>query len=468
MKISFYGASGEVTGSCYYVETSKARVLVDFGLHQGTREQQKRNKNLPPIVFDRLDAVVLTHAHIDHSGRLPLLKRQKYTRSIYCTPATRDLVDLLLRDSAHIQQADAERMTRRNVRLGKPHVRPLYSVEDAIAILEQLSVIPYEKPTQVAPGVSIRFVDAGHILGSASVEMTIEEPGKKRVVVFSGDIGQSGMPLLRDPTPLRNADLVLMESTYGDRDHRPLEQTIEEAAGIMREAVWNKEKVLIPSFAVGRSQLILYYLNKLARSGRVPEFPVFLDSPMAIDALKLYRKHLNVLDAETREQTRDGEYPLNVPNLTCTVSPDESRKINDMHCCAVVIAGSGMCTGGRIIHHLRHNIWRRNVTVLIVGYQAQGTLGRELVQGASHVRIFGERVIVRATIKTLGGLSAHAGQSELLAWAGNFEKNENGKRPRFVLTHGEPGARIALQHKMMEKLDIEPQLPEWGDEISLD
>lgn len=467
MKISFYGAAGEVTGSCYYVETSRARVLVDFGLHQGTREQRQRNRVLPPVPFDRLDAVVLTHAHIDHSGRLPLLKRQGYTRQIYCTPATRDLVDLLLRDSAELQQADAKRMTKRNERRGKPAVKPLYSVEDAIAILDQLSTLRYDTPAEVAPGVSIRFVDAGHILGSASIEMTVVDGGVKRVIVFSGDIGQNGMPLLRDPTPLAKADLVLMESTYGDRDHRPLEQTIEEAAGIMREAVWNKEKVLIPSFAVGRSQLILYYLNKLARSGRVPEFPVFLDSPMAIDALKLYRKYLHVLDAETREQTRNGEYPLDVPNLTCTVTPDESRKINDMHCCAVVIAGSGMCTGGRIIHHLRHNIWRRNVTVLIVGYQAHGTLGRQLVEGAKFVRIFGERVIIRATVRTLGGLSAHAGQSELLAWAGNYEKNAAGQRPRFVLTHGEPGARAALQAKLKATLAIDAELPEWGGSITL-
>jgi len=468
--ISFYGAAGEVTGSCYLVETVRARVLVDFGLHQGDRTAAEKNRRLPPIDAPRLDAVVVTHAHIDHTGRLPLLAGAGFRGRIHVTPATKDLCGILLRDSAHIQDMDAARDTVRSRRKGGPDVPPLYTIADVESILARLDATPYESRVEVAPGVTVRFVDSGHMLGSASVVLTAEEPGSPpRTVVFSGDVGPRGVPLLQDPVIPRapsglTTDMVILESTYGDRDHQSLADTVEQAAGIVREAVWDKQKVLVPAFAVGRSQLVVHYLGELARDGRVPKFPVYLDSPMAIAALGLYRRFATDLDEASR--LRGGQFALDIPGLHPVQTGDESRQLNNREGAAVIIAGSGMCNGGRIVHHLKHNLWKKNVQVLIAGYQAVGTLGRQLVDGADMVRIHGDEIAVRAKVHTLGGFSAHAGRHELINW-GEAAARASATLPRMVLTHGEAGPRAALRDALTQRLGVAADCPAWGDRIPI-
>lgn len=463
MRISLCGAAREVTGSGYLVETATARVLVDFGMFQGSRAIEARNPNLAPVDPLSLDAVVLTHAHLDHTGRLPLLPSRGFRGPIHATPATVDFAALILNDSARLQQADAARHYRRLLRAGREPIAPLYGPSDIDALTSLYSALAYDERREIADGIAIRLVDAGHILGSASVEMTVREHGRERVVVFSGDVGLKGSPILRDPTPLEHADLVFLESTYGDRDHRSQEETIREFHEIIAGAVRERRKVLIPAFAIGRTQEILYHLSEMVRGGRLPEFPVFLDSPMAIAATRLYAKHQALFDEEAGAMMRRGPFLHDLGGLRFTESVDESRALDDRWDTAVILAGSGMCDGGRIVHHLRHNLWRRNVAVLIVGFQVEGSLGRRLVDGAREVRIFGEKVAVRASIHTLGGFSAHAGQSELVEWAGHL----TGSHPRFVLTHGEPKACDALRAALQTRLGIQAECAEPGVGISL-
>lgn len=471
MKLTTFGAAGEVTGSCYLVETNAARVLVDFGLHQGTHEERGRNLRLPPIDFASLDAVVLTHAHLDHSGRLPLLAKTGFRGNIYCTPPTRDFCDILLRDSARLQESDAERQTFRNARRGGPPVHPLYTEAEIDAIMPRFQTRPYGETFEVAPGIRVRFSDAGHMLGSASIDMRLEDraadgSAQVRTIIFSGDIGPTGIPLLRDPEPPipepgREVDVVVMESTYGDRDHRSLTDTMEETAGVVREAVWAREKMLVPSFAVGRAQLMVHVLATLVRDGRTPKFPVYLDSPMAIAATQLYRKYLTQLDEIA--QSKHGGLSLDLADLRLSESAEDSQRLNKVEGAAVIIAGSGMCSGGRILHHFKHNIWKRDVQILITGYQGHGTLGRQLVEGAKFIKLFGERIAVRAKVHTLGGLSAHAGKSGLIEWAANYRPREKGRpAPRFVLTHGERTPRHALRITLRQGLSFESECPEWG------
>lgn len=466
MKLHFHGAAGEVTGSCTLVDTAAARVLVDFGMHQGSDLADRRNRRLPaPLASGgakRLNAVVLTHAHIDHIGRLPLLPREGYRGPIWCTRPTAALAAILLRDSAKIQEEDAAKLLRRRRRAGRDHVTPLYTSAEVEQVLPLLRTVEYDAATEVADGVRVRMVDAGHILGAASVELTIDAP-VKRTIVFSGDLGPRGMPLMRDPTTLLDADLVVLESTYGDRDHRSFDRTLAEFESIIKDAVWDREKVLIPSFAVGRAQQLVYQLGILSRGNRVPVFPVFLDSPMAIEALDLHRRYLDFLDADTRKAAAAGQQPLYPENLTLTPTPDDSRRLNDLEGAAVIIAGSGMCTGGRILHHLRHNVWRKGVHVMIVGYQPSGSRGRQLVDKAPAIRIWGDPIAVRAEIHTLGGFSAHAGQSGLLEWTSHFK----GANPRFLLNHGEDKPRAALASALAQRFGFNVQAPGLGETIEL-
>ncbi len=464
MKLTFFGAAGEVTGSCTLLETDRARVLVDFGLHQGGVTSEVRNHRIPPFDGPRLDAVLLTHAHVDHVGRLPLLPVTGFNGPIFATPPTCDFCPIMLGDSARVQESDVERNNRRRARQGKPPVQALYTEAEVDRVLPLLRPVPYETPREVAPGVTARWVDAGHMLGSASIELRVEEKGGTKTIVFSGDVGPHGAALLRDPTNLRHADLVVMESTYGDRNHQPLDATVAEFEEIIKQAVWSKERILIPAFAVGRSQQMIYYLGELARSGRVPKFPVYLDSPMAIKAMDLYKKYQSQMDAETLRLIGEGTNPLFIPDLHCTASSEESRQLNDMHGCFVVVAASGMCNGGRILHHLRHGLWRRDAHVVIAGFQAAGSLGRQIVDGASRVRINGEWIAVRAKVHTLGGFSAHAGQGELLDWARCFV---DGGIPRFVLNHGEEKARGVLRGLIEVGMKAKVTSPEWGESVEL-
>jgi metallo-beta-lactamase family protein len=463
MRLSFYGAAGEVTGSCYLVETDRARVLVDFGMHQGSIEAERRNRRFPPIDPEHLHAVVLTHAHLDHCGRLPLLPLHGYRGRIHCTPATAHLTDLILEDAANIQESDAERVNRRRARQDRDPVTALYTRADVEPVRHLLSTTEYDQPVEIAPGISVRFVDAGHILGSASVEMKVREAGQERTIAFSGDIGERGTPLLKDPTPIEHADIVLLESTYGDRDHRGREASVAELLDVFRTSIASGGKVLIPAFAIGRTQTLIYHLGELSRAGKLGPTSVYIDSPMAIETTTLYRKHRECFDEETWALINAGQTPLSFPNLHYARTGQESARLNDADGGVVVIAASGMCTGGRILHHLRHSLWKPETHVVFVGFQAEGTLGRRLVDGAKLVRVMGEPIAVKAQVHTVNGFSAHAGQSGLVAWA----QAVNTPKPRVFLTHGETPARDALSRVLAQTLGWAPQHPQYCDSVEL-
>jgi metallo-beta-lactamase family protein len=463
MNITLYGAAGEVTGSAYHLEADQAHVLVDFGIFQGSRADEQRNVVPDALDEGALDAMVLTHAHLDHSGRLPLLARAGYRRPIYATRGTIDIVGLLLRDSARIQEDDARRENRRRERARRPPLQPAYTERDVERLLGLLEPLPYDRALEVAPGVTARAVEAGHVLGSASLELTVEEGGRRASVVFSGDVGPRGVPILRDPEPPARADLVFLESTYGDRDHRPLAETVAEFEQLVLQAALNHGKVLVPSFTVGRAQQLLYYLAELFGRGAVPPIPVYLDSPMAIAATEVYLRHPELTDEDPGAFESGRALRRELGTLRFVTSAEESRALNREDGPCVIIAGAGMANAGRIVHHLRHNLWREEAVVLIVGYQAEGTLGRQLAEGARQVSIFGDRIAVRASVHTLGGFSAHAGQSELLEWLAPMAAG----KPRVVLTHGEERGRQPLAERIAERFDIEAELPEFEDVISL-
>jgi metallo-beta-lactamase family protein len=464
MRVTLCGAAGgEVTGSGYLLETDRATILVDFGMFQGAGATDERNRAIAPVDPAALDAVVLTHAHLDHTGRLPLLARHGLDAPIWGTPATLDFTGLILDDAARIQESDARRLNRERARAGLEPVEPFYTSDDVAAVRSRLTRIDYENPREVAPGITARLVDAGHILGSASVELTVEDAGATRTIVFSGDVGRWDAPILRDPTPLERADLVFLESTYGDRGHRSFEATADQFCDALKEAVWAKQKILIPAFAIGRTQLLLFYIAELFRENRLPTVPVFLDSPMAIKATELYRRHQDLFDEEAKDLARRRRFRIDLRSLKFAEKAADSRELNDFHEACIIIAGSGMCDGGRIVHHLKHNLWRPHVTVLSVGYMAAGSLGRELVEGARSVEIFERPVAVRASIETLGGFSAHAGQDELLRW---FEPLA-ASSPKVCLTHGEDRQRRALAEALGQAHGIEAQLPGIGETVEL-
>ena len=468
MRITLHGAAGgEVTGSAYLVRTKTASVLLDFGMFQGASRVEKLNALPDDEGLRGLDAVVLTHAHLDHCGRLPLLPRVGFAGPIYATPATIDLAELILRDSAHVQKADAERAARRRehgVRRVKPPPEPLYSQEDVEKIRPQFRALPYDQSVEVAEGVAVRAVDAGHMLGSASVEMTVREEGRTRVVVFSGDLGPRGAPIHRDPVPFRRADAVFLESTYGDRDHRSLHDTVAEAREVIAKAVAERGKMLMPVFAVGRPQLILYLLAGEFLRGAIPPFPIYMDSPMAIEATRIYERHTELFDEEAVAMYNSGELRANLGTVQYCRTADESRALNDREGPMLIMAGAGMCTAGRILHHLRHNLGRPGTRVLVVGYQAEGSLGRLLVDGRKTVSIFGEKIPVKASVHTLGGFSGHAGQSDLLNWFASVAPSN----PRVFLTHGEERARKPLARLIAVRHGISPELPAIGQVIDLD
>jgi metallo-beta-lactamase family protein len=470
MKLSFFGAAGEVTGSCIHIETDRARVLVDFGMHQGGPEAEERNRRFPPFDASNLDGIVVTHAHLDHTGRLPLLTRRGYDRPIHATPATMDLCQLLLRDAAQIQVADAAR----DARHGRPSV-PLYDEADVEGILTLLRALPLGASREIAPGISVRLFEAGHILGAASVEMTVREGGATKRLVFSGDIGPMGQPLLRDfdpPEPPPAADLVVLESTYGDRDHRPLTGTLDELVQILNDAKAQGGRVLIPSFAIGRTQALIYHLGRLRQQGRINNPAIYIDSPMAIEATELYARHRDQFDDEAWGMIRAGDSPLRYPGLRFSRTSEQSRELNSIGGGAIIIAAAGMCNAGRIVHHLRHGLGQSTVHVVIAGYQAQGTLGRQLVElkdklaAERVVRVFGDPVQVRAQVHTLGGCSAHAGQSDLLTWT-RWMKGRSTFPKHVVLNHGEHGARDTLRFALHHEHGVDATLPVWGQSLTL-
>jgi metallo-beta-lactamase family protein len=464
MKITPHGAAGgEVTGSAYLVQTARARVLVDCGLFQGGKDADAKNRAPHDGEGRDLDAVLLTHGHLDHTGRLPLLARAGFRGPIWATHATIEMTGLIVRDAAKIQISDLEKHNRHRAREGKPPLDPLYTPPEEEQVLSLLRPVLYSKPVEVAPGITAEYAEAGHMLGSASIRLTCQENGRSRSVVFSGDLGPRTAPILREYEPFREADLVFLESTYGDRDHRPFGETVEQFIGILEQAVKGRAKVLVPTFAVGRAQLLTLLLAWAFREGKLKPFPVFLDSPMAIEASKIYARHIELFDDEMREFLREGSMERDLATMRTSGTADESKAINDVAGPCLVMAGAGMCSGGRILHHLRHNLSKPETHVLIVGYQARESLGRRLVEGVSPVSIYGEKVVVRAQVHTLGGFSAHAGQTDLLTW---FEALAPAK-PRVVLTHGEDGPRKALAELIRGRFGLDSMLPAQDEVIEM-
>jgi metallo-beta-lactamase family protein len=464
MNITLHGAAGgEVTGSAYYVQTESANVLVDCGMFQGSNRIENFNRLPSQLGVDTLNAVILTHAHLDHTGRLPILAKMGYRGPVYGTPATLKVTDIILRDSAHLHMADVERENRKRTKRGQPLLPFLYEKEDVDRLRPLFTDFPYDTPTEIAPGLSFRAVEAGHMLGSASLEMSVLERGKKTVVIFSGDLGPRGAPLHKDPTPFKTADLVFLESTYGDRHHRSLYESAEQTRQLIREAVEAKAKILVPAFAVGRTQLLLYLLAGAFQRRELPPFPVYIDSPMAIEATRLYAKHTELFDEEALAMHRSGELRANLESVKFSQTAEDSKALNDTPGPMMIIAGAGMCNGGRILHHLRHNLSIPGTLVLIVGFQSHGSLGRMLVDGKTSVKMFGEEVPVNAKVHTIGGLSGHADQADLLHWFDTLAPC----RPRVILTHGEDRARQAFAKLLREKYQLRAERPALGDSIEV-
>src|SRR6516225_3394084 len=464
MKITVHGAGGgEVTGSAYLLQTGEANVLVDLGLFQGARKVENYNRLPKKGAFARLNAVVLTHAHLDHTGRLPLLTRAGYNGPIYATPATMDFADLILKDSAHLQQSDVERQNRRRQRQGQPLLEPLYEQQDVDKLRPLYKTLGYDQGTAVAPGISVRAIEAGHMLGSVSLELTVAEDGKNKVVIFSGDLGPRGAPLHRDPVPFKHADFVFMESTYGDRDHQSLHNTAIETREAIKKAVEAGAKILVPVFAVGRTQLLLYLLAGAFQRGTLAPFPIYIDSPMAIQATKIYAKHTELFDDEALAMHQSGELRESLETAQYCPTAEESRALNDVNGPCLIMAGAGMCTGGRILHHFRHNLARPGTTVLFVGYQGHGSLGRMIVDGKPTVTIFGEKIPVRASVHTFGGLSGHAGQTDLLRWLASLAASG----PRVFLTHGEERGRKPLGKLIQERRKLRVDYPAMNETIEI-
>ncbi|MDX1696772.1 MAG: MBL fold metallo-hydrolase [Thiohalobacterales bacterium] len=443
MKLSFHGAAGGVTGSCHLLECNGTRILIDCGFYQGGRELEEDNAD--EFGFDpaAIDFLLLTHAHLDHCGRVPLLVKRGFRGEIITTAATRELARLIMLDAAGLQEEEARYLNRRASRRGRKGkvIEPLYTSLDALNALDSFGrVSAYRKPLELGPGIRASFIDAGHILGSASIVLELQEGSQVRKILFSGDLGSGGRPILRDPDKLPPVDIVIMETTYGDRPHKLLEPSVHELFDAINDTVSRGGNVVIPTFALERAQELLYYLHEGKSEGHLPRFlQVFLDSPMAISATEIFRRHPECYDEETAALFASGRDPFDFDGLHFTRETAESIAINQITGGAVIMAGSGMCTGGRIRHHLKRNLGRENCSVVFVGYAARGTLARKIIDGADNVRIFGEEYAVRAAIHTIGGFSAHAGQNELLQW-----HRGSGDPHTTFLVHGEKDSMAAF------------------------
>jgi metallo-beta-lactamase family protein len=465
MKISFHGADHNVTGSCHLIECHGHKLLIDCGLYQGERELTE--ENCGPFGFEpaAIDFLLLTHAHLDHCGRIPLLIKRGFKGEIITTTASRELTRLILLDSGHIQEADAEYQARKVARSSHYHkrqsVKPLYTVLDALNSMDFFGrVADYTIPLDIAPGIRVTFLDAGHILGSASIYLELVEEGKRRTILFSGDLGYNGRVILRDPSIPPHAQVVVMETTYGDRVHKPLQPSIEELYGAIKDTFRRGGNVVIPTFALERAQEILYFLHEGVANGRLPtSMQVFLDSPMAISATEIFERHPECYDAEMSKLLSDNQDPFSLPGLHLTRETSQSIAVNNIRGGAVIMAGSGMCTGGRVRHHLKHNLWRPESSVIFVGFAAQGTLARKIVDGVASVHIYHEEIPVRAKIFTIGGFSAHADQAELLAW-----HRQTGHPERTFLVHGD---KEAMQHFAAKLSGTHVEMPKLHQEFTL-
>jgi len=466
VKVTCFGAAGSVTGSNHLVETSRGRnLLVDCGLFQGSKETERRNWEKWGYNPNEIKHLILTHAHIDHSGRIPKLVKDGFRGKIITSPPTAELCRVMLLDSAHVQEMDAEWRTRKNRRRARRDVEPLYTTEDAQESLRYLAPTELDRVIDLGPGIRSRLRNAGHILGSSIVEMWIEDEGKETKIVFSGDLGKQGQLIVQEPFEVIDADYLFVESTYGNRLHRTFEESKAELLEAIQYAVSHHEKVIIPAFAVERTQEILYLLGEFSRAGQLPDIPIFLDSPLAIKATEIYRNNRKYYDEDAQAIVGRGFDPFNMPRLTFTPSATESMQINQLQGSAIVISANGMCTAGRIKHHLKHNLWRAGASIIITGFQAQGSTGRQIVDGANTVTIFGEKVAVRAKVFTIGGLSAHADQADLLEWVGHFAQKS---RPRVFVIHGEPFSSEALATAIRKRFGLDVSVPRLGEVLTLE
>ncbi len=465
IKLRFFGAAQNVTGSCYLIEANGSRLLVDCGLYQ-ERDLKQRNWDAFPIPANTIDAVLLTHAHLDHSGRVPKLVKEGFKGAVYATPATADIAKIIMLDSAHIQEEDIKHKLKRHEREGRTSpfpYEPLYTSEDAQNAVDLLQGVRYEQDVSIADGITAAFFEAGHIFGSASIKLKITQGGESRTLLFSGDVGRWDVPIIRDPAEIGAADYVLVESTYGDRDHKPVADIPDALADVVNQTVDRGGNIIIPSFAVERTQELLFHLSNLLKAKRIPLLPTYVDSPMAVRVTEVFKRHPELFDDETNEMLQRGQHPCDFAGLEMSRTADQSKAIKDVAGSTIIIAGSGMCTGGRIKHHLKSNITDAKNTILFVGYQAVGTLGRLILDGLDEIRIHGQKWPVNAQIERIEGFSAHADRNELVRWLSGI-----GSAPKKVfVVHGETKAAHAFAEKISAEKQWPVHVPAYDEEVIL-
>lgn len=459
MKVEFLGGVRTVTGSATLLEKDSLKWLVDCGMFQGGKELEERNRDIQSYHAQEISFILLTHAHIDHSGLIPKLVKEGFRGKVICTKATLDLCEVMLRDSGHIQEMEAEWRSRKDRRSGKREITPLYNVKEAEESLKCFQPVGYDEVLLLAEGLKVRFRDAGHILGSAMIEIWVEEGGRERKLVFSGDLGNTNQPIVRDPSWVEKGDVLWLESTYGNRLHKSQEETIQELLRIIQEAIAHQAKVIIPAFAVERTQDVIYTIGQLIRKGSIPSIPIYMDSPLAISATEIFKRNSDCFDQETKDLLSEGNHPLELSEIIYTRSTEASRTINEDTRSGIIIASSGMCDAGRIQHHLKHHLWQEKSHIVIIGYQGEGTVGRRIVDGAKTVRLFGEEIAIKAHIHTLGGFSAHADQKGLLEWLSHFS---NPQLEVFV-NHGEEKISIALSQVIRQQFHFKTSIPQWRE-----
>ena len=463
MQMELLGAARTVTGSATLLEKGSLKWLVDCGMHQGSKSSDERNENIQSYHAEDLAFILLTHAHIDHSGLIPKLVKEGFHGKIFCTKATFDLCEVMLRDSAHIQEMEAEWRNRKGRRSGKETMDPLYTVRDAEKSLQYFQPVRYDEILSPAEGIKVRFRDAGHILGSAIIEIWSKEGESEKKLVFSGDLGSPNQPLVRDPSSIEDSDVLWLESTYGDRLHKSREETVRELLQIIQQAIRDQAKVVIPAFAVERTQNIIYTLHQSIRKGLIPSIPVYIDSPLAISATEIFKKNADCFDQETKDLLWSGDNPLELPQLIYTRTTEESRAINEDSRPGVIISANGMCNSGRILHHLKHHLWRKDSHIVIIGFQAEETTGRRLVDGAKTVRLFGEEIAVKAHIHTLGGFSAHADRKGLLDWLSHFKSPDL----EVIVNHGEEKTSMEFAERIQQLFHFKTVIPRLGERRTL-
>lgn len=463
LKMTFVGATRMVTGSCFHIQSKDIHLLVDCGFFQGSRENEKRNEDPFPFHPAQVKFLLLTHAHLDHSGLIPRLVKKGFRGKILATKATVELCNMMLLDSAYIQERDAEWDNKKLMRAGKPTIQPLYTVDEATDSLAYFQGVDYNEPVELGNGIKVRFQDAGHILGSAILELWVKEGAEEKKLVFSGDIGQKDLPIVKDPAPIEEGDYVFTESTYGNRRHKDIAETTEEFRQAVTEALERGGNVVIPAFAVGRTQNILYILKQLSKEGKLNHLQIFVDSPMAVQATDITLNHPECFDEETLELVKEGKFSGSKLSLKFSESVEDSMAINKIKRGAIIISASGMCNAGRIRHHLKYNLWRSECSIIFVGYQARGTLGRRIIDGAKEVKLLGDEIAVKAKIYTIGGFSAHADQQGLLEWLGAFKK----KPRRIFVMHGEEETALGFAETIKKQLHIDAYAPFCLEEVTL-